>query len=98
MRISDWSSDVCSSDLPVQQEANVGKLIQRIYDLGANTVFLQAFADPKGDGLVHSLYFPNRHLPVRGDLFDRVAWQLKTRANAKELGSAPRRERVSPYV
>ena len=49
---------------PAQQEINLGKLIQRMSDMGANTVFLQAFADPKGDGLVHSLYFPNRHLPM----------------------------------
>nr|CAX36650.1 polysaccharide deacetylase [Arthrobacter sp. JEK-2009] len=67
---------------PAQQEINLGTLIQRMADMGANTVFLQAFADPVGDGLVHSLYFPNRHLPMRADLFDRVAWQLRTRPNA----------------
>lgn len=74
---------------PVQQDANLGKLIQRMADMGANTVFLQAFADPKGDGLVHSLYFPNRHLPVRADLFDRVAWQLRTRAHVKVYAWMP---------
>ncbi|MCU1749480.1 poly-beta-1,6-N-acetyl-D-glucosamine N-deacetylase PgaB [Pseudomonas sp. 6D_7.1_Bac1] len=74
---------------PVQQDANLGKLIQRMADMGANTVFLQAFADPKGDGLVHSLYFPNRHLPVRADIFDRVAWQLRTRAHVKVFAWMP---------
>ncbi|WP_347903124.1 poly-beta-1,6-N-acetyl-D-glucosamine N-deacetylase PgaB [Pseudomonas purpurea] len=74
---------------PVQQDANLGKLIQRMADMGANTVFLQAFADPKGDGLVRSLYFPNRHLPVRADLFDRVAWQLRTRAHVKVYAWMP---------
>ena len=89
MRVVHVDLDYVYDPDPVQQEANVGKLIQRIYDLGANTVFLQAFADPKGDGLVRSLYFPNRHLPVRADLFDRVAWQLKTRANAKVFAWMP---------
>ena len=74
---------------PAQQEINLGKLVQRMADMGANTVFLQAFADPKGDGLVHSLYFPNRHLPVRADIFDRVAWQLRTRAHVKVYAWMP---------
>lgn len=74
---------------PAQQEINLGKLVQRMADMGANTVFLQAFADPKGDGLVHSLYFPNRHLPVRADIFDRVAWQLRTRAHVKVFAWMP---------
>ncbi|KOY00976.1 poly-beta-1,6-N-acetyl-D-glucosamine N-deacetylase PgaB [Pseudomonas nunensis] len=74
---------------PAQQEINLGKLIQRMADMGANTVFLQAFADPKGDGLVHSLYFPNRHLPVRADIFDRVAWQLRTRAHVQVFAWMP---------
>jgi len=74
---------------PKQQEINLGKLVQRMADLGANTVFLQAFADPKGDGLVQSLYFPNRHLPMRADLFDRVAWQLRTRAHVKVYAWMP---------
>ena len=74
---------------PAQQERNLGKLIQRMSDMGANTVFLQAFADPKGDGLVRSLYFPNRHLPMAADIFDRVAWQLRTRANVKVYAWMP---------
>ncbi|HCS45557.1 MAG TPA: poly-beta-1,6-N-acetyl-D-glucosamine N-deacetylase PgaB [Pseudomonas sp.] len=74
---------------PAQQERNLGKLIQRMSDMGANTVFLQAFADPKGDGLVHSLYFPNRHLPMSADIFDRVAWQLRTRAHVKVYAWMP---------
>lgn len=65
---------------PVQQDLNIGKLVQRVADMGPNVVFLQAYADPKGDGLVHELYFPNRHLPMRANLFNRVAWQLKTRS------------------
>lgn len=50
--------------------------------MGITTVYLQAFADPAGDGLVKAVYFPNRWLPVKADIFSRIAWQLRTRANA----------------
>lgn len=66
---------------PVQINKNLSKLLNRIKAMRINTVYLQAFSDPDGDGNTDSLYFPNRHLPVRSDLFNRVAWQLQTRAN-----------------
>jgi poly-beta-1,6-N-acetyl-D-glucosamine N-deacetylase len=59
----------------------LGLLLDRIKALGISHVFLQAFADPDADGGAQAVYFPNRHLPVRADLFNRAAWQLKTRAN-----------------
>jgi len=74
---------------PVQQAHNLDVLVQRVVDMGSVTVFLQAYADPKGDGLVQSLYFPNRHLPMRADLFNRVAWQLHTRARASVFAWMP---------
>lgn len=74
---------------PVQQQKNIDQLIQRVFDLRVTHVFLQAFADPKGDGLVKLLYFPNRHLPVRADLFNFVSWQLQNRANVKVFAWMP---------
>src|SRR5690606_34061013 len=68
---------------PEQQERNLSMLIDRMKYLAPSAVYLQAIADPKGDGDVTELYFPNRHLPMRADLFSRVAWQLKTRANTQ---------------
>lgn len=68
---------------PAQMNRNLDLLVQRIADMGVNTVFLQAFADPEGDGLIRSLYFPNRWLPMRADLFNRVAWQLRNRAGVR---------------
>ncbi len=65
---------------PAQQARNVDALVQRLHDLTINVVILQAFADPEGTGLARQTYFPNRRLPMRADLFNRVAWQLKTRA------------------
>ncbi|KPQ24520.1 MULTISPECIES: poly-beta-1,6-N-acetyl-D-glucosamine N-deacetylase PgaB [unclassified Halomonas] len=74
---------------PTQQAQNLDRLIERIAEYGVSTVYLQAFADPDGDGVADALYFPNRHLPVRADLFNRVAWQLKKRANVKVYAWMP---------
>ncbi len=74
---------------PVQQEANLGRLLDRIQALHVNLVFLQAFADPDGDGVADMLYYPNRHLPMRADLFNRVSWQLKTRAHVRVYAWMP---------
>ncbi|MDD5755382.1 MAG: poly-beta-1,6-N-acetyl-D-glucosamine N-deacetylase PgaB, partial [Methylococcales bacterium] len=63
-----------------QTEKNIDSLVQRIKEMHINTVYLQAYADPDGDGNAEALYFPNRNLPVKQDLFNRVAWQLKKRA------------------
>ncbi len=80
MRVAHVDLDYVYDPDPVQMEANLGDLVQRIADMQITTVFLQAFADPTGDGLARELYFPNRHLPVRADLFNRASWQLKSRA------------------
>lgn len=74
---------------PIQQEQNLDRLIERISRYGVSTVYLQAYADPDGNGVTDALYFPNRHLPVRADLFNRVAWQLKKRANVKVYAWMP---------
>lgn len=70
---------------PTQQEKNLGHLLDRIAAMGVNTVYLQAFADPDGNGSADAVYFPNRHLPMRADLFNRVAWQIRTRTQVKRL-------------
>ena len=72
-----------------QQERNLGHLLDRIKALQISHVFLQAFADPDADGGAQALYFPNRHLPVRADLFNRAMWQLKTRANVSVYAWLP---------
>ncbi len=74
---------------PGQQEKNLDNLLDRVKEMGVNTVYLQAFADPDGDGNTDALYFPNRHLPVRADLFNRVAWQLRTRTEVKVYAWLP---------
>ena len=74
---------------PAQQAQNINRLIQRVYDMKISHVFLQAFADPQGDGRIKALYFPNRQLPVRADLFNFVSWQLQTRAGVKVFAWMP---------
>ncbi|MFM2478103.1 poly-beta-1,6-N-acetyl-D-glucosamine N-deacetylase PgaB [Celerinatantimonas sp. MCCC 1A17872] len=64
---------------PIQEKKNIDALIQRIYDMRASTVFLQAYADPDGDGTADAVYFPNHLLPVRQDLFNYISWQIQTR-------------------
>lgn len=66
---------------PQQVNANLSKLLDRVRRMNISAVYLQAFSDDDADGVASSLYFPNKHLPVKMDLFNRVAWQLKTRAN-----------------
>ena len=70
---------------PEQQNRNLGHLLDRIASMGVNSVYLQAFADPDGNGSADAVYFPNRHLPMRADLFNRVAWQIRTRTPVKRL-------------
>ncbi|MFZ9653086.1 MAG: poly-beta-1,6-N-acetyl-D-glucosamine N-deacetylase PgaB [Steroidobacteraceae bacterium] len=68
-----------------QQERNLGHLLDRLTWLGVTTVYLQAYSDPDANGSADSVYFPNRHVPMRADLFNRVAWQIRTRTQVKRL-------------
>ena len=70
---------------PAQQERNLGHMLDRIVSLGVTVVYLQAFSDPDGDGAADAVYFPNRHMPMRADLFNRVAWQIATRTGVKRV-------------
>src|SRR5690606_13218935 len=74
---------------PAQQSKNVDKLIQRVFEMKITHVFLQAYADPDGGGTVKALYFPNRWLPVRADLFNYLSWQLQTRTGVKVYAWMP---------
>lgn len=89
MRVMHVDLDYVYDPNPVQQTKNIDKLIQRVYDMRISHVFLQAYADPKGDGNIHELYFPNRWLPMRADLFNFVSWQLQSRANVDVFAWMP---------
>ena len=89
LRVAHVDLDYIYDDDEDQTNRNLSALLDRIKASGANTVFLQAYSDPDGDGNADQLYFPNRHLPVRRDLFNHVAWQLRTRANVKVYAWMP---------
>ncbi|MCY1166270.1 Poly-beta-1,6-N-acetyl-D-glucosamine N-deacetylase [compost metagenome] len=74
---------------PAQQERNLSLLIDRVAAVRPRSVFLQAFSDPDGDGVADALYFPNRHLPMRADLFSRAAWQLRSRTGVRVYAWMP---------
>ncbi|HRF87560.1 MAG TPA: poly-beta-1,6-N-acetyl-D-glucosamine N-deacetylase PgaB [Pseudomonadales bacterium] len=89
LRVAHVDLDYVYDPDPVRQSANLDKLLDRIKRLHISTVYLQAFADPDGDGNADAVYFPNQTLPVRADLFNRVAWQLKTRAGVSVYAWMP---------
>jgi biofilm PGA synthesis lipoprotein PgaB len=89
VRVAQVDLDYVFDPDPVAQKANLDSLLDRIKALQISHVFLQAFADDDADGGADAVYFPNRHLPVRADLFNRVAWQLKTRAAVKVFAWLP---------
>jgi biofilm PGA synthesis lipoprotein PgaB len=84
--------DVYSAD-PLRQEENLSRLLDRIQALKPSDVYLQATSysttDNNGDGSVEMTYFPNRHLPMRGDLFSRAAWQLISRDDVNVYAVMP---------
>jgi biofilm PGA synthesis lipoprotein PgaB len=59
-----------------ETDKKLGKLIDRLVDMKVNTVFLQAFADPDGTGNIESVYFANRVLPVKADIFSHAVHQI----------------------
>ncbi len=79
---------VYSAD-PGEQERNLSALLERIRAIRPSTVYLQAYADPDGDGEADALYFPNSQMPMRADLFNRVAWQLETRVGVRVYAWMP---------
>lgn len=70
-------------------EKKLDALIQNVKDMQISTVFLQTYVTPAANEPVREVYFPNRWLPVRADLFNRIAWQLQTRAGVKVYASMP---------
>lgn len=83
--IMDVSLDDIYDPDPAIQDQNLGRILDRIAEQKITTVYLQAFADPDGKGVASAVYFPNRHLPMRADLFNRVLWQIKTRTDVRAV-------------
>lgn len=89
IRVAHVDLDYLYDEDPKRQEKNLDLLLDRIQKLGVNTVYLQAYADHDGNGSADALYFPNRHLPMRADLFNRVSWQLQSRVGVRVYAWMP---------
>ncbi len=96
MRVMHVDLDYIYDPDPQQQEKNLGLLLDRIKAAGVTAVFLQAFADDNASGVANRLYFPNRHLPVKADLFNRVSWQIATRTGSRVFAWLPLTAFVPP--
>lgn len=59
---------------PAQQKQNIDKLVQRVYDIRISHIFLQAYANPQGDGNIRRVYFPNRWPSMHADLLNCISW------------------------
>ncbi len=70
---------------PAQENFNLNQLIHRINSMDVSTVYLQAFADPDGNGAADAVYFPTTILPVRQDLFNHVAWQIHLHTHVRRV-------------
>lgn len=81
--------DLVYSDDPEQELKNLDAVISRVYAMHVSTVLLKGYAGSIDKDTVRAVYFPNRHLPVRRDLMNRVAWQLATRTNVKVYAVMP---------
>lgn len=69
--------DMIYDNSPEQFEKNINATIDKIRNIGADTVFLQAFADEDGDGDVNEVYFHTNLMKVKADVFSHVTIRLK---------------------
>src|SRR3546814_11466257 len=103
MRISDWSSDVCSSDLGRPESG--GRSAAGVPSLSDSTGHraeakgLKSGSGPKAQDRRH-LARPRLTLPG-GRCYPSLAAPAppsRGRSRREEIGRAPRRERVAPFV
>jgi peptidoglycan/xylan/chitin deacetylase (PgdA/CDA1 family) len=77
-----WTVDARETD------ARLGRAIERVRTLGATSIVIDA-AVLGSDGTLKATWFPNKYLPMRADLFSRLAWQMHTRAGVKVFARLP---------
>lgn len=62
-----------------ESNRNLGLLLDRLVQMGVNTVFLQGFSDRDATGNVKSLYFANSVLPVDLDFLSHAVNRIRSR-------------------
>lgn len=78
-RIIQADLDLIYDKDPQAMNKNIDAFIERIYKIMPSAVYLQAYSDDDADGNIKSVYFPNRVLPVKADIFSRVSRALGVR-------------------
>ena len=68
-----------------QQQRNIQTLVNRIKNVQPNTIYLQAFSDPDANGSADQVYFQNRHMPVRDNLFSVVLQAIRQQTNVQHV-------------
>ncbi len=61
------------------QEQKLDALLERVRHLAPTTVYLRASSRHTDSAGAPLVYFPTQQLAIRGDLFNRTAWQLRVR-------------------
>jgi hypothetical protein len=74
-----WSADVRQTD------ARLGHAIERVRKLGATSIVIDAGVVAP-NGTLSATWFPNSYLPMQGDVFSRIAWQMHTRGGVSVFG------------
>ena len=85
MRIMHIDLDYVFDPNKKQQQQNIQTLISRIQQIQPNTIFLQAFADPDANGSADQVYFENRHIPTRDNLFPQVLREIRQQTQVKQV-------------
>src|SRR3546814_12212077 len=114
MRISDWSSDVCSSDLSINKAINspIGELAEALWRLMPDTATEQgpmpdglgerfeALFEANGDGGGHAACVVARHFPWIDHWFPEWTHRvIRPMLDVNhQIGRASCRERVCQYV
>src|SRR3546814_13246317 len=107
MRISDWSSDVCSSDLRAEARQALFRRLCAALDIDATTIeaerlcafmTLEEARELQASGIEIGLHSHRHRFPAESYAAAQAEIEDNRRALALETGRASGRERVCQYV
>ncbi len=74
------------------QERNLSALLDRLQRLAPTSIYLKSISAVRDTNSRPGAYFPTTVLPLRGDLFNRVAWQVRARLGISVFAWLPTAE------
>src|SRR3546814_12059410 len=98
MRISDWSSDVCSSDLAEHDTAAGERCLRRLHVIGEAQVAAAAARGAAGKAELAQVDLPRRPARIAALHMDERRGRQRLGCSAQEIGRAAWRERVWQYL